>query len=137
MSTDQIRQGAVFFFKDFEFKDGETGDKLIVVLNKEYDPKKDLIICKTTSRQKFRNFQQGCNKKFNYFCFFKNQTPFKKHTWLLLDDLYSIEASKFLNARFQKKLNKIGDIEFSLLKGLIKCIKSLEDIEEIFLREII
>lgn len=59
-------KGTVLFHTKFLFSDGETGQKLIIILNtpKSREP---YLICRTTSHQKYGINKQGCYSDKNIY----------------------------------------------------------------------
>ena len=120
--------GSILHDKNFQFKDGEIGNKLLIVLNDGANY--PYIIVKTTSKQKTKGKDEGCQLNDNPPNFFlpKGSCSFELDTWAELIEFYEFDV----NQVFTKKLNKTLELKNSLpktiLKDLLNCAKNCDDI---------
>lgn len=87
--------GEVYFKTDLQFRDGEVGDKLIVLLAEDDFT---YIFAKTTSQEKRRDPVAGCqhqNTDYHSFHIPKGTTRFVKPTWICLNEYYEIFKTGF------------------------------------------
>lgn len=125
--------GTVLFDKQFKFKDGKVGEKLVVVLTDGTCG--DYLTVKTTSKQRSKNKKAGCQTNDfppNYYLP-ANSCGFKGESWILLEEVYELD----LNAILQKKKDGILVVKDCLSRDLIRdillCAMDSQDIAEQFL----
>jgi hypothetical protein len=117
--------GSVFFDTKFVFNDGETGEKLFVVLGSSgllY------IVAKTTSRQNGRNVQYGCQPRDRFHNFFlpKGCCYLSKNTWICLDEFYELKAQHVLKKSIDGEIKPVCTLE-KHLRALQDCaLQSLD-----------
>jgi len=80
-----VNPGSVFFDEEFAFHDGESGEKLFLVLGTVATIS---VVAKTTSRQNGRGTVFGCQPSDRFHNFFlpPRSCYFKKPTWICLVD---------------------------------------------------
>jgi len=79
-----VKRGTVVFWKDFSFDDGETSDKLLVVVGSGIDGR--LLMLKTTSRPRVdRPDLDGCHSHASVFRFKQYLGGFSGPTWIQFD----------------------------------------------------
>ncbi|MEQ8187149.1 MAG: hypothetical protein ABRQ39_04200, partial [Candidatus Eremiobacterota bacterium] len=61
-----MNKGTIFYHKKFEFSDGETGKKLLILLN-EPQGNEPYLFCKTTSKKKYNLENEGCYSDKNIY----------------------------------------------------------------------
>ena len=76
-------KGTIFFHKKFEFRDGEIGRKLLILLNIP-DIKKNIpaLDCRTTSNPKNKPCKRGCYDTKNLFMIPAKHDFFDLDTWV-------------------------------------------------------
>jgi hypothetical protein len=87
--------GEVYFKTDLQFKDGATGDKLIVLLAVDQFT---YIFAKTTSQDSRRDAVAGCQKTqtdYHSFHIPAGTTKFVKPTWVCLNEYYEMFKTGF------------------------------------------
>jgi hypothetical protein len=86
------RVRGVYFDKDFKFLDGETGEKLFVVVA---DRGGEYLAAKTTSQQHTKSANQGCNlgDYFQNYFLPAGVAEFRKPTWIDLQSLYAFRKT--------------------------------------------
>lgn len=124
-----MNKGTILFHKDFQFHDGQSGDKLIIVLN---TPKKKepYLCCKTTSKQKFDIDKEGCHSHKNIYVIASHTDWFKVKTWVQFHELYEFEPEKFLQAHFKGDLEIKGELKENTVNAIRNCIKRSDDVSK-------
>lgn len=86
--------GNILHDKSFQFKDGEIGNKLLIVLNDGTNY--PYIIVKTTSKQKTKGKDEGCqlNDKPPNFFLPKGSCSFELDTWAELIEFYEFDVNQ-------------------------------------------
>ena len=100
--------GTVLCDREFQFKDGDTGKKLLVVLGGGLP--NHYVIILTTSKQKTKGRQEGCQPKdrlHNYFLP-EGSCCLSGDSWLLLNSVYNFEAEKLLARSLSGFISHIG-----------------------------
>lgn len=118
----------VLFIEGFKFYDGETGNKLLVILHSNNEETL-FIFCKTTTSNKYPQ-DPGCHPIQNVFC--TEVLPFHRKTWIQFgrDALFCKSDQNFKRKIQDGKLRIIGEMEDYEFLNLLKCIILSEDIEE-------
>lgn len=127
-----MNKGTIFFHKKFEFKDGEVGEKLLIVLN---EPKKSesYLFCKTTSRSKFNLEHQGCYSDKNIYVIDADHDFFHKKTWVQFHEFYEANATDLLKAHFKGDLVVKAQLRIETINALVNCVKRSDDISKYYL----
>jgi len=122
-----MEAGVIFYSPKFEFKNGLTGKKLLILLNTPIndDP---YIICKTTSNRKNKSLSPGCQIEKSLFLILKDTEFFTEDTWLQLYELYEFSQCEFLKQHFEDNLKQIGKLQNITLRQIRNCINKLPDI---------
>ena len=132
-----MKIGSVIFDDSFEFSDGQTGEKLLVLLN-DGDCGSYHVV-KTTSKGGLYKNTYGCNLDHRYSSFFLplNSSILEKNTWIQLDEVFEFNARQFRENISSLKLKQIGTLEVSITQDLLSCISRSDDIEENILDQIL
>lgn len=119
--------GSIFFDTDFHFFDGESGQKLFVVLGSD---KGVVLVAKTTSQQYGKGINFGCqpDDRFHNFHLPVNSCYLKKNTWVCLDEFYELKHSELLQKRFSGIINPICDLESTIARAIQDCAIISDDI---------
>jgi len=120
--------GAILHDPLFRFKDGETGNKLFVILN---DGSSGFYVAvRTTSQARGKSSSEGCHLDDWQQNFFVPTATgcFKKNTWICLDDFYEFDATELLQGSFSGRIQHIGKLPSSMLPALISCALQSDDI---------
>jgi hypothetical protein len=119
--------GSIFFDSDFHFHDGESGEKLFVVLGVEQAIS---IVAKTTSQPHGRGIEFGCQSKDRFHNFYLplNSCYLRKNTWVCLDEFYELNSAIMLQKRFKGVVNHICDLPPELTRDIQNCAIDSEDI---------
>lgn len=111
--------GDVFFDSQFAFHDGQTGEKLFVVLGYGDGV---YVVAKTTSKQHGRGTVFGCqDDRFYNFYLPKNSCYFKLCTWVCLDELYEFSASEVLQKHFSGIINRVCKLPDEIVCQIQDC----------------
>ena len=115
-----MNPGAIFFDKEFHFHDGESGEKLFVVLGSEGGR---TVVSKTTSQPARYSTVYGCqpNDRFHNFYLPKRSCHLKKPTWVCLDEFYELEGNTLLQKRFAGLVRHICDLPETITKEVQDC----------------
>lgn len=122
-----MNPGSIFFDEEFAFHDGETGEKLFVVLGTVNSIS---VVAKTTSKQHGRGTTFGCqqNDRFHNFYLPPNSCYLKCSTWVCLDEFYELNASKVLQKRFSGKIKPVCTLEDKITRSIQDCAVLSADI---------
>lgn len=124
-----MKPGTILHDIKFRFSDGETGNKLLVLLTPLVDSYY-YIAAKTTSKEKYKNRNTGCqhaDKHPNFFIPTKT-SPFKMDTWISLNEFYEIKSTDLIQRHFAGEVKTIGNLENVLTTKLLNCVLKSEDI---------
>lgn len=121
--------GSVFFDEKFHFHDGETGEKLFVVLGSKDSV---VVVAKTTSHQHGRGVVFGCQPLDRFHNFFMPLTGgyLKKPTWVCLNEFYDLNAVDMLNKRFTGRVKHICTLDTQLTRLVQDCALQSLDISQ-------
>lgn len=97
-------KGTILFHRALEFKDGETGRKLLIVLNTPQDSE-PFLCCKTTSKQKYGLDREGCHSSKNIYVLNPLPNCFSLKTWVQFHEIYEFDNRSFLQSHFKKELD--------------------------------
>ena len=123
--------GSILHDKNFRFSDGEIGNKLLIVLN---DGKTaPYIIIKTTSKQKSKGRDEGCqlNDKPPNFFLPKDSCSFEKDTWAELNEFFEFDFNTIFRKKLAKTLEHLDTLPTNTLKDLLSCAENCDDITEL------
>lgn len=123
-----MEKGAILYHSSFEFKNGDIGEKLLIVLNDPDPAKEPYLLSRVTSQEKDKPKKFGCNEDLSLFFLPAGHDFFKKDTWVQLYDVYPIEADSLLKDRFGGELEQLGRLEEMTIRQLMNCIKRVKDI---------
>ena len=124
-----MNKGTILFHRDFQFHNGQSGEKLIIVLNTPKD-NEPYLCCKTTSKQKFGIEREGCHSQKNIYVITPNFDWFKMKTWVQFHELYEVEPEKFLQAHFTGDLDVKGELKENTIRAIVNCIKRSDDVSK-------
>lgn len=114
-----MNPGSIFFDEEFAFHDGETGEKLFVVLG---TTNMISVAAKTTSRQNGRGLTYGCqpHDRFHNFYLPPRSCHLSESTWVCLDEFYELNGAVMLKKRYDGKIKPVCTIE-KHLRALQDC----------------
>jgi len=122
-------KGTILYHSAFRFKDGETGRKLLIILN---TPQNDVpyLCCKTTSQPKWGLEREGCYNNKNIYVLNPIQNCFSLKTRVQFHELYEFDSRAFLQAHFNGDLEIVGNLPSQIINAIVNCIKKSEDISK-------
>lgn len=122
-----MNSGSVFFDTDFHFHDGETAEKLFIVLGSN---KGISVVAKTTSQPYGKGITYGCqpDDRFHNFYLPLNSCYLRKNTWICLNEFYELKQSDLLQKRFSGVVNHICDLTIQIIREVQDCALLSEDI---------
>lgn len=124
-----MNRGSVLFWPDFEYHDGCSSNKLMVVLNSA-DAGDPVLLFKTTSQQKRRDQTPGCNANRQEFFLLPEKDEFLKNTWIILNEVYAYSLAEMLKAGLQEKKFEVKCVLTENKADSIRdCALSCQDIE--------
>lgn len=118
--------GSIFFDRNFAFQDGESGEKLFVIIGTHSGT---TVVAKTTSRPYGKGINYGCqpDDRFHNFHLPSNTCYLKKVTWICLDEFYEFNNAQLLQKRFSGDVNYICDLEEQIAREVQECaLQSLD-----------
>jgi hypothetical protein len=120
--------GSILHDKKFSFKDGQIGNKLLIVLNDGLNY--PYIVVKTTSKQKTKGRDEGCqlNDVPPNFFFSKGTCCFDLDTWAELIEFYEFDVNEIFAKRLNKTLELKDNLPKNILTDLLNCAKNCDDI---------
>lgn len=122
-----MNPGSVFFDEEFAFHDGESGEKLFVVLGTVDHIS---VVAKTTSQQHGRGTVFGCQPKDRFHNFYlpPKSSYLKGSTWVCLNEFYDLEAKKVLKKHYDGKIKHICDLVPAFIRAIQDCALVSDDI---------
>jgi hypothetical protein len=135
-------KGTVLLYKDFTFSNGQSSDKLFVVLSNETEDG-EIIFAKTTSqiskiekRLKIR-LNMGCNTPNKLFYVKKGNDLFDKDTIIEIGELFQLKVVSILNNSFHDQCRVVCYMPDELFKDLVACLSDYKDDIEYFMHKYI
>lgn len=125
-------KGTILFHREFSFRNGESGKKLLIVLNAPSE-NQPYLVCKTTSKEKFNIQTEGCHSDRNIYLLNANTDWFTERIWIQFHDLYPLSAPELLRDRFKGQLEIVGKLRKTTIAAIINCIKRSQDISDYYL----
>ncbi len=113
-----VVSGTVFHHEQFVFKNGEIGNKLLVLLNtpNKNDP---YLFVKTTSQRKGKPIKKGCLENLKLFFVPAITASFPDPTWIQLYDIYEF---LYEEVEKDKRFKIISHLESKLFNEIIDCL---------------
>ena len=127
MTEASLGKGAIIFVKDYEFNDGSTRDKLLVVLGTKEG--RDYLCALTTSVQWRRGAGHGCHHDAQTYFFLEGNRKnyFDVDTWILLSqaDIYS--SAWLLKQSLTGQAKVVGAVKPNVAGEIRNCYKASRD----------
>lgn len=122
-----MNRGAVLYNPGFVFRDGGISDKLLVVLNhaEKDDP---LLLAKTTSKQKSRKKNPGCDHLRYSFFVPEKAGHFDADTWIILDYPYAVPQAEMLEKITSKVAQQVCTLPEQMMNAVCNCALKSDDI---------
>lgn len=123
-----MNPGSIVEDLDFEFHDGTSGKKILIILNDGTCG--FYIVVKTTSQPDRRSTSSGCNLTDPYPNFFVplKDKIFRKQTWICLNEFYEFTGTELLRRKFDGNVTYKGNLGKPVTKALIRCAARADDI---------
>ena len=123
-------KGTIFNHLNIKYKDGEFGNKYLIILNnqKGNDP---YLCCKTTSVQKYGIEREDCHFNHNIFLLNIKKEPFYKKTWVQFDpnSVFEFSPLELLQNKFKGNIKVFeGVLSIPIVNGIVNCFKKSQDI---------
>lgn len=126
MSHGDLRFGAVFFWRGFEFEDGGSSDKLLVLLGARQNLP---YIAVLTTSQRYWPENVGCHAEDGYFFFRDGGTAkFSKDTWIDLRRVWEIHPAEIVKAALAKDVIVRWNLPQNDAAAIRNCLKRSKDI---------
>jgi hypothetical protein len=122
-----MQPGDIFYSPFFKFYDGNTSNKLFILLNNIKNANAGYFVLTTSQRSAYRKNKPGCYSEEGYYFFQKNIDWFDFETWILFR-IYERTIAEILGESFRKNFVHKATIKKNNLKALIKCIKQSPDV---------
>jgi len=120
--------GYVYFDPKFRYQDGNTGEKLFVVLCTSPLNESKVVVVRTTTGERRGAKSYGCNldDRWQNFYLPEDAKVFREPTWIMLD--YAVEYSvNALETSAAKQTSKLGPLAF---RHLLECAAQATDLEQ-------
>jgi hypothetical protein len=120
--------GTLIIDNEFVYSNGETGKKILVILNDGSTGY--YIVIKTTSKDTYKGIKFGCQSDDRYPNFFlpKGCCYLRMNTWVMLDQFFEFSAQEVLAKHFSGKMNQLAVLPDNIIKGLLECAANCQDI---------
>lgn len=122
-----MKRGEVIFSKQFEFADGGTSEKLLIVLNEASSTTPHLILLATSQKGR-KKLDPGCHAKDNYFVIHPKTDWFNKITWIIFDRIIEYDFVHELSEHFKGNLVTQTTLKEDTIRAIINCLKQSDDI---------
>lgn len=122
-----MTRGTVLFHTKFQFTDGTTGQKLLIILNtpKGHQP---YLVCKTTSKCKYCIVNEGCHSDKSIYHIKANKDGFDRDTWVQLDEIFEFTQAEILKAHLiDKTCTMTHCISDATVRAILNCIWKGDD----------
>lgn len=121
-----MTRGTVLFHEKYKFPDGETGEKLLIILNTP-SSEEPYLVCKTTSKCKFCITKEGCHSDKGIYHIRANFDGFKEHTWIQLDSITELTKKELIDAHFKQVCTSKFCLKDATIRAILNCIKKGDD----------
>jgi len=126
--TGEIVPGCIFHWKEFQFADGDSADKFIVMLGTKSGCNYLAVVA--TSKKHHRTFTPGCHADDGYYHIPGGRKDwFPKDTWLLLAAPYELDPTEMMRLAVQeKKITVAGQLREQVANAIRNCLKLCPDV---------
>lgn len=126
-----MKRGTVCRHNKFEFTDGQTGIKRIILLNTPVTDE-PYLFCRTTSKQKYLITKEGCHSDRSIFLIKPHMARacFNCDSWVQLHEIFEADGATLLSDKFAGLIEIIGELDKPIIAGLVNCIKKTDDISQ-------
>ncbi len=122
-----MKRGTILLHTNFKFKDGEIGEKLLVILNNQRGGN-PFLMARTTTNGTNKPRTPGCLYNENLFFIESDKTWFSNDTWIQLYELYSFTAKDVLKDKFDGHLEIKSTLPEQKANEIKNCVKQLVDL---------
>lgn len=123
-----MQKGTILFHRDFIFKNGARGEKLIITLNEPVNDE-PYLCCKTTSQCQYEITTEGCRVDKNIYMIKAKYDCFPDDTWVQFHELYPFTANEFLKVALEDKTCEVkGCLREQTINAIRNCIKKSDDV---------
>lgn len=122
-----MKAGDIFHHNEYQFPDGSSGLKLLILLNTP-SQEEPYLFCETTSQQQFRSRNFGCNPYKEYFFIPEDRDWFNRETWIKLDTITPWIAATIIKDGIDGKLVRKNELSENIFNAIKNCIKKTDTI---------
>jgi hypothetical protein len=115
--------GDLYFHPDFEFADGGSSPKLLIIICDCGEDDKPYLLIKTTSRKRGRTFQEGCIATEKLYYSPSTSGHFIDDTLVQLHEIYELSSLEMLNAKTNENMQHIKQLPHTLISKILNCLK--------------
>ena len=126
----ELKVGAIFYHRDFEFEDGTKRNKYLVVLGAK--PDHDYLCVLTTTQQRKNKAERGCHHKPRTYFFIPGDGKnfFPKNTWIVLSNPFIMNRSEVIKKGMQNIVQIKANLKDNIAGEIRNCLKSSRDISK-------
>ena len=121
-----MKRGTILFHTNLRYKNGESGKKLLVILNNQ-SGKNPFLMAKTTTNERNKSRIPGCIQNESLFFIESGKTWFNDDTWIQLFEVYPFTASEALKDKFDGYLEVKDILPVQVANEIKNCLKRLID----------
>lgn len=118
--------GAVNSWKGYTFEDGDSSDKLLVVLGARQG--QNIIGVLTTPQAHRRDAKPGCHANDGYYFIPAGSAGFPKDTWVELYRPQELSFAEAAKAFMSDDANVVSNLSVEIANAIRNCIKRTRDI---------
>jgi hypothetical protein len=122
-----VDKGTILFHSNLTFKDGQPGEKLLIILNTPAD-NEPYLCCKTTSKQKYGIDIPGCHSSKNIFVLEANSDYFFQRTYVQFHELYEFNKKEMLREHFAGNLQRKDRLGGNTINAIVNCVRKSVDV---------
>lgn len=120
------QRGSIYFHPNYVYANGNTQDKLLVVLNKQHIDEQPVIIIPVTT-DKNNKYKKGCNASSYYFRIDANDDFFSNDSLLPLDLYYfKMDFNIITNKIKDGKMSFRAHLKQQTIDLLVNCLKQVK-----------
>lgn len=123
-----MNKGDILYHREFRFYNGDTSNKLLVILNTPPKIEIPYLVSKTTSNPERKPQDPGCHLPESLFLIKANHDFFAKDTWLQFYDLYELNSKDLLKDKFDGLVEVCGCLREQTINEVTNCINRSEDV---------
>lgn len=125
--TPVIVPGCILLWRDFRFQDGDSADKLIVILGAKAGCNYLAVVA--TSKKHHRTFAPGCHAQDGYYHIpGGGKDSFPKDTWLLLAVPYELKPAEVARLHTNGKICVVDNLREQMANAIRDCLRQCQDV---------